>query len=355
MVEPTEATLPPLYAPWLREIVGGPIPSETVATCDHCVMLPPEGTAPGPEFFLPVTKCCAYQPTIPNFLAGGILADSDPGIAQGRAAFEERIVRRVGVVPRGVQSSAVFTLLYGRTPNVFGRAPALRCPYLADDGGCGVWRHRPGVCATWYCKHVRGATGFRFWKLTDKLLRAVEEDLSLWCAAELGAGSAEVASLDVGVRGQPDVAELGGPLDAARYREFWGEWEGREKELYLASAKLAAPLGWADVLVICGPRVRVLAQLVRGAGRELASVAIPERLRLGTFQLTQTASGKFQVTSYSPYDPLTMPEGLADALRLFDGRPTEDALSAILTERKLALDPRLVRRLVDFGILQTAG
>lgn len=163
-----EAALPPLYAAWLRAAAGGPIPRETVATCDACVMLPSEGSLPDATFFLPAVKCCAYQPALPGFLAGGILSDEDPTMAHGRKALEKQIESRVGVAPIGIKANEAFNLLYTMTPGVFGRAPALRCPYLTDGGDCGVWRHRPGVCATWFCKHVRGETGFRFWRLADR-------------------------------------------------------------------------------------------------------------------------------------------------------------------------------------------
>jgi hypothetical protein len=350
--ESPEATLPALYAPWLRAVAGGPIPRETVATCDHCVMLPAENSPPDATFFLPAVKCCAYQPSLPSFLAGGVLADADPQMAPGRAALEKQIERRVGVVPRGVMSSGVFHLLYTETPGALGRAPALRCPYLSDGGDCGVWRHRPGVCATWFCKHVRGETGFRFWKLADKLFRAVESDLTIWCAAEMNTGSADLGSLEPETAPRPNVSELGGPLDAERYRELWGEWEGREREFYRACAKLVKPLGWDAVLGICGPRVRVLAQLVRDAYVHLASEAIPERLRLGPIVLASTGNGKYRVMSYSPYDPVIVPEQLVSVLRYFDGRPTEDALAAIQAERNISVDIRLVRRMVDFGLLK---
>jgi hypothetical protein len=50
-----------------------------------------------------------------------------------------------------------------------------------------------------------------------------------------------------------------------------------------------------------------------------------------------------------------MPEPLARALHYFDGRPTEEALEAILTEEGVRIDLSLVRRMVDFGVLQACG
>ena len=64
----------------------------------------------------------------------------------------------VGVTPLGLARPPVQHLLYrhGRERG-FGQSVALLCPhYLGDSGGCGIWRHRNGVCATWFCKHTRG-------------------------------------------------------------------------------------------------------------------------------------------------------------------------------------------------------
>jgi hypothetical protein len=351
MSHPAEAALPPLYAPWLREVTGGPIPGETKATCDHCVMLRSPESPPEAVHFHPATKCCAYQPDLPNFLAGRILSEADPSMAEGRASLERRIERRVAVTPSGAGSGGVFKLLYGHTPQVFGRAPALRCPYLSPEGSCGVWRHRPGVCATWYCKHVRGASGLRFWKLADKLLREVECDLALWCLAELHTGVAELASLAPERRDQPDVSELDGEVDVPRYRKLWGEWAGREIAFYQACAALVEPLSWERVQGICGPRVRVLADLVRDAYENLMSDAIPDRLKLGGVRLEWVAEGGLCITAYSEFDPLLISRKLAAVLPYFDGRPTEDALAAILSEQGLSLAPALVRRMLDFGVL----
>jgi len=306
-------------------------------------MLPSPGSAADAVYFQPAVKCCTYHPDLPNFLAGRIL-NEPPG--EGRAALERRFERRVAVTPRAAGSGGVYKLLYGNT--TFGHAPALRCPYLVE-GNCGIWRHRPGVCATWYCKHVRGVTGWRFWVLAGKLLREVEIDLSLWCLAELRTGWEELA--EPARRDQLDLIELEGELDAPRYRKLWGQWAGREAAFYQACAALVEPLSWERVEGICGPRVTVLAGLVRDAYENLRSNAIPERLKPGTMSVAAVLEGKLRVTAYSGHDPLLIPQKLFAALRYFDGRPTEDALAAILTEQRLRLDVALVRRMVDFGVL----
>ena len=346
----SEAALPPLYAVWLQAITGGPIPAETKATCDDCVMLAPPEKSPGAIYFEPATKCCTFQPHLPNFVAGQILGDSDSTIAPARKKLEQRVSRKAAITPGWAGPGAVFSLLYRNTPNVFGRAPELRCDFLSASGECGVWKHRPGVCATWHCKHVRGEVGFRFWSLADRLLRNVEQDLSLWCMAELKTGSAEVGDMDSGAT--PHISELGGEVDLARYRELWGDWLGREMDFYRACAQLVKPLTWEQVEGVCGPRVRILAGLLRDAYAHLTSEAIPERLRLCEFRISGVEGNGYRVVSYSPYDPLIMPEPLARALHYFDGRLTEEALEAIYKEEGVRVDLSLVRRMVDFGLLQ---
>ena len=353
----SEAALPTLYAPWLRTVAGGPIAAETKATCDCCVMLPPKDNPSVAKpsdvlYFHPDTKCCAFQPDLPNFLAGRILSEMDTSMTAGRGALEKRIARRVAVKPSRVGSGVVFGLLYRATPGVFGRAPALRCHYLSSDGNCGVWKHRPGVCATWLCKHVRGAAGSDFWKLTDKLLRAVEWDLAYWCMAQLGVGLGELGE-PTPPQPTPHVSELQGEIDWPHYRRLWGNWAGREVEFYQACDRLVETLTWRQVEERCGPRVAILAGLVRDAYKHLASPPIPERLRMANFRFVGLEANGFRVRAYSKYDPLLMPEALVRVLRYFDGRPTDEVLETIQTEQSTVLAPSLVRRMVDFGILES--
>src|SRR5258706_6959334 len=93
--------LPPLYAAWIDQLLGGSIPQETDATCDDCAMLPDVGQTPEASgvFFNPETKCCSYVPQLPNYLVGRILNDNDPAFARGRASVETRLNAGVAVSP----------------------------------------------------------------------------------------------------------------------------------------------------------------------------------------------------------------------------------------------------------------
>lgn len=316
-------------------------------------MLPAADSPPHALHFHPATKCCTFQPNVPNFLVGAILADSATS-DHGRAALDQRLARRVAVSPSGVLAGALFGLLYQHVTNVFGRATTLRCGYLDPDGGCGIWARRPGVCATWFCKHDRGETGDRFWSLADKLLRGVEQDLALWCMTELDAGLSSVAE-DTPARGEPiDVIDLEQQVDEARYRRLWGTWIGREREFYGECARLVDTLTWSDVRAVCGPRVRALASLLRDAFQRLHETTLPGRLRVNAFAGCAPAPGGFTLVTYSRYDPLFMPERLMRVLPEFDGRATEEALAAIQRDHGIRVAPSLVRRLIDFGVLAAA-
>ena len=345
-----EAALPPLYGSWLSVITGGPIPAETEATCDRCAMLPSDGLSPPHAYFHPSTKCCAYQPHLPNFLAGRILADDDPTVAAGRQELERRISTKIAITPIWAGPGGIFGLLYRNVPGVFGQAPELRCHFLTPSGDCGIWTHRPGVCATWFCKHVRGSISFQFWRLAAKLLQLVEQELALWCVAEMKVGLSEVLDMDSAIT--PHVSELGGEIDQANYRRIWGEWIDREPDFYRHCASLVNALKWDQVQNICGPRVRILADLLCDAYVHLMSDAIPERVRLRDIHIVGIEKSKYRVVAYSPFDPLSMPEPLARVLHYFDGRPLDDVLAAILGEHNLHIEASLVRRMLDFGILE---
>lgn len=305
--------------------------------------------------FDPRVKCCSYEPRLANFLVGRILQDNGAD-AQGRATIEDRIARRVAVSPLGLDQSARFNLLYKSAPHGFGRALAFRCPHYVDTqkgGRCGIWAHRNGVCATWFCKHDRGAAGQAFWARLGELLGAIETDLSMWCTAELGAGSRELLQLAERGSGRMDLAELEGPRDTERYQRLWGTWVGKEKEYYQASAQLVDPLDWNNVMRRCGPRVRLLADLARQAYDNLASDEIPARLWLENFKIEGVhEGGKLRIASYSGNDPVLIPERLARALPFFTGQPWQEAVEAIRVNLNMQLRRDLVRRLVDFGILR---
>jgi hypothetical protein len=356
------STLPPLYAGWIDDLLDGPLPHEGEATCEDCAMWPSAQT-PGasPLAFHSETKCCTYIPALPNFLVGRIVEDNDPALAPGRASVEARIDARLGVTPMGIDRPVVHALLYQiGVGAAFGRSRTLRCPHYREDAGgaCGIWRHRNGVCSTWFCKYSRGATGQRFWHGLEQLLAIVERELTRWCLLRLDLEPAVLAHLlprgtdrSSGVSPPLDGATLDGRVVEAAYRAAWGEWLGREREFYRECARLVNALRWTDVVRVGGASVEALARVVAQAHHGLGSTAVPERLVVGQLQTMSGGRDRVLVTTYNPYDPLELPRLLIDVLGYFDGRSTRETLARIRQERNINVQPSLVRRLVDFGVL----
>jgi len=351
--------LPPLYARWMRELLGGPLPAETRATCGDCAMLPRTADPAGTDyFFTPQIKCCTYLPELANFLTGRILRDTDPASAEGRATVERRLSAGVGVTPLGLGQPASYLLWYNNSAASFGRARALRCPHYLEEGGrCGVWRHRESTCATWFCKHDRGAVGRQFWREgLHRLLKAVEGALARWCVLELDPGSAALVRLvETTESGETiDEGQLDGAVDPRTYRTLWGRWAGREREFFEACAARVDDLGWEEVAGICGPDVRLFARLTREAYGQLHRHDVAPALRCGTFRVIWLRANTARLSTYSDFDPIDVPAPVLGALQYFEAQPTGQALHAIAEQEGFTLEPALIRKLTDFGVLVPA-
>jgi hypothetical protein len=353
--------LPLLYARWVDSLLGTPIPDERRATCDACAMCTDVGVPPGrtDRYFDPNTKCCTYTPVLPNFLAGRILADSDPATSDGRASVLRRIEARLAVTPLGIGQPPGYANLYEKGDDTFGHSLALRCPhYIEAAGRCGIWRHREAVCTTWFCKHERGRLGYSFWReALLRLLQIVEDALAKWCVLELDIGMDALQMLvaDAAWTGRPaplTAAALDLKADAAAYGRIWGAWRGRELEFYRQCGERVEALGWDGALALAGPEGRALAALTRRAFAQLLSEAVPDALMVGELQIAAMGAETARVVTYSGYDPLDVPNLVLALLPGFDGRPTAEVVAAIAARTGVTLDTGLVRKLADFGVLQ---
>ena len=318
------------------------------------------GAAPDAKrhYFDAVIKCCTYLPTLYNFLVGRALSDQDTSSAEGRASVEKRIAHGLGVTPLGLMQPPTYSLLYDESKNSFGKAKTLRCPHYIEDGGrCGVWRHRESTCATWFCKHVKGSTGYAFWREgLQALLQNVEINLARWCLMELKV-SDELLSNAIGSGAwKADAATLTAEalddrINPETYAKTWGEWQGREREFYIRCAELVEKLSWAEVLEICGPEARAHAQLTVKAFRTMTSDEVPAKLQVGTFELLHMQPGSMRLKTYSEYDPIDVPSAVMDVLPYFDGRPTADVVAEIAEEHGVKIEHALIQKMVQFDLL----
>src|SRR6516162_3798236 len=103
------AALPTAQARWLDQLLGGPIPAETNATCHACAMVvdKSQGDGANDQGFNPEVKCCSFMPHLWNFLVGGVLED-DQADPVGRTSVEARIDRGVAVTPLGLGPTPLF-------------------------------------------------------------------------------------------------------------------------------------------------------------------------------------------------------------------------------------------------------
>jgi Fe-S-cluster containining protein len=281
--------------------------------------------------FDPRVKCCTYHPDLPNFLVGAILADTHSTLDSARAALASRIEAGDQVSPLGIRAPLDYVTRSREDPEGFGRRLDLRCPfYRAEDGACGVWRHRPAVCATWFCKHDRGAVGAAFWDALLGLLSGVEGTIAGWCAEALGAWPAQAC-------------------DA----EAWGPWAGHVVEYYEECAQFQSRLAWSDILERGGASIARLAGVTREAYERLIDRRLPEHLRRGSIALVGGNGGdRVRVVGYSRRDPVELPSWLLDALDCFDGGSPGEALSRVAARTGRFIPSTLVRKLADFGLVE---
>lgn len=333
--------LPAHVAPWIDAALGLEIPAETHATCDACAMCEGggDGRRPrGPLVFSDAVKCCAYVPELPNYLVGAILADGSAGGDAGRRTTLERIerggsgVHPLGLIPRVAQTPAL-----GATTPV--------CPHL-DEGRCSIWNHRHAVCATWFCKHERGALGHAAWLALRALMVAIERELALWCCVEEGFDPQALARLVATSSAVPWLQVADGTEPAST----WGDRRGAEQDFFIACHARVRGLTWDDVVRITGPTVGALARSARAAFEALGA-PLPDVLEPGRYTVVAVGDEGLIARTYSEADPIALPALLTSVLHLFDGRATAEVAEQLLTERAMAIDADFLRTLVDFRVL----
>lgn len=356
-----DAALPPLYATWMEHLLGGVIPAEAEADCFNCGMIARSfvDRVQGLSCYHPETRCCTYHPALPGFLAGRILSDESPPGKIARKELEKRIHSGVGIIPTAIEASPLFRLAYGKNPRgLFGKTRSLRCPHYLDGecGACGIWANRPGICATWFCRHSRGRRSIRFWKALKDLFASIERELSLWCVAQLAPDARTVDALLRYLEEPayiPEADDIDGCLRPARYLELWGGWRGREREFYLESARIVESLSWDEAVRTCGPRVTLLAGLASEAYRALSDPPpVPSRLRAGEIRLLHYGAESCFILACE--EVLEFPRKLMEVFSFFDGRPLDEARHEILKEKNLRINDSLIRQLVDFELLLPA-
>lgn len=325
--------VPEMYRPFLPAFFDRPLVEERHATCNNCVMCPPPVPDLPPEaYFSPSTKCCTFHPILPNYSVGGLLLDTSEAGREGRRRIQDKIARRAGVTPFAILRPARAHLLQVHGKRGFGRAEAMVCPYLdRERGACTVWAYRESQCATWFCKHNNGEDGRTFWTGLRDYLAGVERVLMAYALRELGFSAerilaGESPSLDLDARDLDDLA----PSDE-QYAATWGNWLGREEELYASAHRIVCSLDRAKYAALAGLHDELRLGALARQHDAIMRPRLPDPLiKNPNMRVDRASDGSVLLTSYRNGEPTRLRRAVFDLLDQFDGRrSTADVRAAV--------------------------
>lgn len=353
-------SLPRLYRSLLPDTLRGWVADETKATCGRCTMLASNASAQrsngASHRFHPSTKCCTYHPKLPNYLVGALLSDPDPKMQVGQRRVQERIALGHSATPQWLRTPAKYEVLYNSGRDVFGRAPSLKCPYYDSDvGGCSIWAYREAVCSTYFCQYVAGADGLNYWMSVKTYLGLVERVLSQYALytldPKLGLASMQARQRTAGSLTLAELEELA--MDEADRRALWGEWVGREMELYRETYAIVAALDQDGLSKLLGFEGSILARAVTDCLDRANDARLPAYLQLNpNVTVRYLDDGSVGLASYSEFDAVALPRAALPLLAEFDGkRPATSVRQALREQQETDFDDDILLILMRQRIL----
>jgi Fe-S-cluster containining protein len=336
--QPIHHDLPDLYRKILPEFFEELLPIETFATCNDCAMClkADQDPLPGTDYFKPNVKCCSYYPKLPNYLVGGLLADNNPGMDEGRKRIRERIRKRLGITPQAADVLKKYSVLIKSGGlKSFGKNISLICPYFASDGGlCSIWKFRDSMCSTYFCKSIAGKQGLKFWNVLHNYLNQVQDILS-WYA--LDALNCDVRAIWEYVNsrqndelGPEDLDEI--PPDDETYRHLWGEWFNREEEFYRECYRVVESLSKEEFERHAGIMHKIYLKRLQDARNNVVNPRIPAILRKNPeLKAFETADGKVNVQTNVGF--YSLQKTLFEILSWFDGVKTTAEIQKMVYEK----------------------
>jgi Fe-S-cluster containining protein len=350
------ASMVPILRPLLSELFDGPAVPEPRATCDDCAMCDKgEPALVQARYFEPSLKCCTFHPHLPNYLVGGVLAETDPAYDEGKRRLRKKIAERIGVMPYWLSAPRKYNVAFAKAKtDTFGRDKTLLCPYFEAEektgGRCTIWEYREGVCSTFFCKYADGARGYNFWMALKEYLGAAEFLLARYAAAQIDAKVSE-PRIDRETLTKEDEADL--PPTDADYRHHWGKWVGREEEFYVECYKRVASLRRRDYRTIVDDLVKAKEMYDDVAQKYKAVNAreLPPRLVRNPKMRAIPAEDKLVVTTFNALDSFALDKDLYEVLAQFDPLETVEATLERLSREGIELAPELLEALYSQGVL----
>ncbi len=256
---------------------------ERRATCHDCIQA--RGIT---AIYKDSLKCCTFFPFLPNFVVGQILESDLPG----RVWLEQRVDRQgwppssqtpthtqmhqpqsirhahfeAVVVPLGLGPSVQYQQRFKKgQPEAYGNDVSLLCPHYVAASGlssglCGIWKHRPSPCMTFFCESSFHIAGIEFWRRFEKWYSFVELSLAREALLHLGLTEAEIAlSLSfLPNYGAPDSHVPSGEKLVAAEQKAWMEFGASRKEFYLKCWGVVSAITREDFHALLGEQGRVL-------------------------------------------------------------------------------------------------
>ncbi|MCB9642849.1 MAG: hypothetical protein H6728_07195 [Myxococcales bacterium] len=355
--------LPPIYVPFLPKFFQQPPIPESKATCAKCAMCPPLGTTTTQQealsFFLPNTKCCTYHPSLPNYLVGGILQNTEAHLSEGSQRVLKKLEQQRGVNPYWLSPPDKYVHIY-RASRVksFGRTETLLCPYYEQSSGnCSVWQYRDSVCSSFFCKHDAGEEGNLFWKAFARYLTSVESKLARYAlrqvAPELEDETLNVKAKKTILLGPEELEER--PPHPAEYKAIWKDWVGREKDFFVQCYQVVQGIDRATFEDIKTEQESQEYEEIEQRYNTLQTPVLPPRLiRNPEMQVQDAIPGYKLVISYSRFDVLMLPEELVAALEMFTkDRSIEEARQEIAQRYEIEFEDESLIELYQYRLLTT--
>jgi hypothetical protein len=229
------------------------------------------------------------------------------------------------------------------------------CPYFdGGSGSCTVWDHRSSICSSYFCKFNHGKDGWLFWTFFGQYLRYVELVLSNYVLDQLGFSADLVADMEPSAEAhlEPDELDEVAPSDE-RYSAIWGDWKGREEELYRRSSEIVHDLDRETFERIGGIQQTLNLKRLQARYSAMISPTLPEVLvRNPEIVVHQAGEGHVLVTGYGPVDPRRIRKELYRGLELFDGsRPWRQVIGDEQSQGAALFTEGLVTQLYHHRLL----
>lgn len=343
-----QSKLPPIYHRFFPDFQSWQVPQEEIATCPDCVMC----RKPNSAFIN--TKCCTYYPKLPNYLIGGILQDNRASLAEGKRIVKEQISNKNGIIPFGSVEPAQYRhnsqkiLKKKESKRTQSEAESMLCPYY-DRGNCSIWDYRENCCSTHFCFSVGGDFGQNFWRKLNNYLKFVEYELAKFALLQL---NFPIAKIDIYKKTIEDYAieDKTGKFYQNAYDDLWGNWAGKEEELFLKSYEIVSSLSNDEFIKIGGINQQIFQEQINHYYTQFIRPEIPEILIINPKAKVIKINNHFREYK-TEMGNVIIPLLLEKFILLFNGESSTTEICQKLQVFNLNFEDDYLRKLYQLKIL----